>query len=250
MPAEVLGGYVLHATRQGSAKALIDVSLFARRTFAAPAAVGFAFSFMMQGALVLYPLYWQIVRGESALRAGMLVAPQGLGSVITNTFNGRLSDRYGAARLAPVGLVILLGSTLVWATMDAHTSYAVLAGASFLRGLGISFLGTPAYAAAYQSLAPDEVPRGTTAYNIGQRCGSAFGVAVVIVVLQHSLHRVVPVGAAHGLSAGTLGTLARHGYANSIAHSFSQSFVVLSIFTALTFIPALMLPWRGAHDRA
>jgi hypothetical protein len=143
--------------------------------------------------------------------------------------------------------VILLAGTIVWATAGAGTPTALLVAASFLRGFGISFLGTPAFAAAYQSLSVAEVPRGTTAYNIVQRCGSAFGIAVVVVVLQHHLRQVVPPGSAQALGAGTLGRLAEHGYAGGIAHAFSQSFVVLVVAAALTFLPALLLPWRGAH---
>jgi MFS family permease len=219
----LIGTFAAHALRLGGEKALIDMSLFTRRAFAAPAAIAFLFAFMMQSALVLYPLYWQIVRDASPLQAGLLIGPQGVGSLITILFIGRLSDRYGAARLAPIGLVLLTIGTVAWAQADADTSYALLVGATFLRGFGISFLGTPAYAAAYQALSASEAPRGTTAYNIVQRCGSAFGIATVVVVLQHQL-----------------------GRADGGGDAFGPSFTVLVVVTVLTLLPALLLPWRGA----
>jgi EmrB/QacA subfamily drug resistance transporter len=242
----LIAAFVVNALRRGSESALIDVSLFGRRAFAAPALIGFLFSFMMAGALVLYPLYWQIVRDTSALHAGLLIGPQGVGSLITIIFIGRLSDRYGAARLAPIGLLILLAGTIVWARATPDTPAALLAAGSFVRGLGISFLGTPAYAAAYQALARSEIPRGTTAYNIVQRCGTAFGVAVAIVVLQQGLGRAVPDASQGELRTDALGELVRAGQADSIASAFSQSFVVLAVVTVVTFLPALLLPWRGA----
>ena len=36
----------------------------------------------MFGGFFLLPLYYQIVRGQSALHAGLLMAPQGIGSAI------------------------------------------------------------------------------------------------------------------------------------------------------------------------
>jgi EmrB/QacA subfamily drug resistance transporter len=245
--ALLIAAFVVHAARVGSERALIDVSLFARRSFLAPVTIGFLFSFLMSGALILYPLYWQIVRGESALHAGLLVGPQGLGSLITISVIGRLADRYGAARLAPIGLVLALAGTLIYTRVGTQTSYALLAGALFIRGMGLSCLSTPAYAAAYASLTPHEVPRATTAYNIAGRVGGALSVAVVIVVLQRSLARAVPGSAP--VSAGRLGALAhRDGLGQSIAHSFGHSFTLLAVITVLAFVPALFLPWRSVQE--
>jgi EmrB/QacA subfamily drug resistance transporter len=244
----LIGAFVAHTLRRPGSDRLIDLSLFRRRQFVTPVAVAFMFSFMMQGALVLYPLYWQIVRTLSPMQAGLLIGSQGIGSLITILFIGRLSDRYGAARLAPTGLILLAFGTFLWAQATAITPYLVLVAATFVRGFGISFLGTPAYAAAYQSLSASEAPRGTTVYNIVQRCGTALGVAVSVVVLQINLRGAVPGSSAHAsVSTGALGTLARHGDAAPIARAFDHSFVILLIATALAVIPALMMPWRGAH---
>ena len=45
--------------------------------------------------MLLVPLYYQSVRGASALDAGLLLAPQGLGAMVTMPLAGRLTDRYG-----------------------------------------------------------------------------------------------------------------------------------------------------------
>ena len=55
----------------------------------------FAIAFF--GALLLIPLYYQTVRGASALEAGLLLVPQGLGAMITMPLAGKLTDRYGRA---------------------------------------------------------------------------------------------------------------------------------------------------------
>ena len=55
--------------------------------------------------MLLLPLYLQVVRGESAMDTGLLLAPQGLGAMVAMPIAGRLTDRTGVGRIVPVGLV-------------------------------------------------------------------------------------------------------------------------------------------------
>ena len=66
----------------------------------------FAIAFF--GALLLIPLYYQTVRGASALEAGLLLAPQGIGAMITMPLAGRLTDRYGPNRWPACGIPLLV----------------------------------------------------------------------------------------------------------------------------------------------
>ncbi len=59
------------------------------------------------GSFLLLPLYFQAVRGASALQSGLLLAPQGLGSMVTMPIAGRLSDRTGPGRIVPFGLILV-----------------------------------------------------------------------------------------------------------------------------------------------
>ena len=45
--------------------------------------------------MILLLLYYQIARGESALQAGLLIVPQGLGAAAATNFGGRLTHRDG-----------------------------------------------------------------------------------------------------------------------------------------------------------
>ena len=65
----------------------------------------FAIAFF--GASLLFPLYFQQVRGETALRAGLLLAPQGVGAMITMPIAGILADRIGPGKIVLAGIAVI-----------------------------------------------------------------------------------------------------------------------------------------------
>ena len=54
--------------------------------------------FSLYGAMLLLPLYYQEVRGASALTAGLMLVPQGVGTLLSRGLAGRLTDRSAPAR--------------------------------------------------------------------------------------------------------------------------------------------------------
>ncbi len=89
--------------------------LFNNQTVRASALTTLFFGSAFFGAMLLLPLYYQIVRGESALDAGLLLAPQGIGAMITMPIAGRLTDHTGAGRIVLVGLALVTLGTLPFA---------------------------------------------------------------------------------------------------------------------------------------
>ena len=98
--------FVLHALRT-KITPLIEVVLFAEPQFAAAAATTFCFGAALYGGMLLLPLYYQVVRGTDALNAGLLMAPQGIGAALVMPLAGKLTDRYGAGRVVPAGLLVV-----------------------------------------------------------------------------------------------------------------------------------------------
>lgn len=82
--------FVLHARR--SPRPLIDVRLLNRRPFAAAFATVLLLGVGLFGSMFLLPLYYQGARGLSALDAGLLMAPQGIGAALVMPFAGRATD--------------------------------------------------------------------------------------------------------------------------------------------------------------
>jgi MFS family permease len=254
----LIGAFALHAARRSTGRdgkkrpePLIDIRLFGDRSFLPAALTSFGFGAALFGALILLPLYYQIDRGESALVAGLLIAPQGIGAALVMPRAGRLADRLGPGRIVPIGLLIVILGTLAYTMVGASTSYAFLAGALFVRGIGFGFTMMPAIAAAYQNLDHAQVPRATAAINILQRVGGSIGTALLAVILERQITAALP-GAGTAVTTGGTAIPAslREKIAPQIAAAFGHTFWWAVGIAGLALVPALFLSRKPATDVA
>src|SRR5207237_343054 len=117
----LLALFLWHAWHRGRA-ALIDISLFAQRGFAAAAGTNLLVGIALFGALILLPLYYQLVHGESPLATGLLLVPQGVGAALAMPIAGRLTDEVGARAVIPVGILLALVGTAAFTQVGANTA--------------------------------------------------------------------------------------------------------------------------------
>jgi EmrB/QacA subfamily drug resistance transporter len=187
----LVAAFVVHALR--TATPLIDVRLFAQRSFAGATVMLFLLSGSLFGSMVLVPLYVQQVRGAGALAAGVALVPQFVGTLVALTFVGRLADRLPARDVVLGGVLVAVVGTLP--LTQAEPDVVLLAAALFVRGIGFGAATVTLVTAAYRDVDPGQVPRATSALQIGQRIGAPFGAAVIAVVLQHQLAAAPPTAA-------------------------------------------------------
>jgi len=241
--------FIVHARRRGHA-ALIDVSLFARRGFAAAAGTNLLIGVALFGALILLPLYYQIVRGESPLATGLLLVPQGVGAALAMPVAGRLTDEIGARFVILSGLVLALVGTTAYTQVGAHTSYVFLAGSLFVIGLGLGSTIMPSMAVAYQAVPREAMAQATSAINVIQRIAASVGTAFLAVVLQRSIAGKLP-GFEGGI--GALAALSHEGRARVapvLAGAFGTTFWVAFGLLAAALVPVLLLPRLRAQGAA
>jgi EmrB/QacA subfamily drug resistance transporter len=217
----LLAAFAVHALR-ARIEPIIDLRLLRVRGFATSSAVMFASGISLFGAMLLLPLYYQQARGASALEAGLLLAPQGLGTMVAMLVVSRLADRVGLRAVALAGMALVTAATLPFALAGADTSEALLSVALFVRGAGLGAALVPVMAACYVGLPSAAIPRATSAVRIAQQIGGALGTAALAVVLQHHLPAQPD--------------------ATGIADAFDATFWWTLGFSALAFIPAALLP--------
>ncbi|MFF5173684.1 DHA2 family efflux MFS transporter permease subunit [Micromonospora sp. NPDC000089] len=175
--------FVAWALRRGP-RALVNVRLLSRRPLAASAGLLFLVGVTLYGAMLLLPLYWQQARGEDALGAGLLLIPQGVGSLLSRSVAGLWTDRVGPRWIAFTGFSIVGLATVPFA-FAADAPYPLLMAVLVVRGLGLGIATIPLASAAYLGLDHGDIPNASILVLITQQIGGSFGTAVLAMILQH-----------------------------------------------------------------
>jgi len=215
--------FAIYAVRRGE-RALVDIRLLAHRPVWSASALLFLSGASLYGAMLLLPLYWQEVRGFDALTAGLLLAPQGVGALISRSIAGRLTDSLGAKWVAIGGFAIVGLSTIPFALASATTSQWWLIAVLVVRGFGLGAVMVPLMTVAFVGLPRTDVPHASIITRIVQQVGGSFGVALLAVILEGALTRA---------DAGT-----------NLAAGFDQAFWWAAGFTAVAIAVCFALPSR------
>ncbi|MHB1538429.1 MAG: DHA2 family efflux MFS transporter permease subunit [Solirubrobacteraceae bacterium] len=226
----LLVAFGLHAPRVR--RPLLDLRLYRSRIFTAASLTTFGLGAALFGAMILVPLYYQEVRGESVIVTGLLNGPQGLGALVAMPIATRLTERFGGGRVAIAGVSILCVSTLPLAFVGAHTSLLLISLTLVLRGTAIGLSFMPAMIVSYAALRRDQVSDATPQLNVLQRVGGAIGTAILAVVLQRASEHAVRV--AHA-------TRSHPAIAELLAGAFRSSYWWALGIASLSLIPCLFL---------
>ncbi|GAA2526732.1 DHA2 family efflux MFS transporter permease subunit [Pilimelia columellifera] len=243
---------------------LLDLRLFANRNLTVASVSMFVFIVAFMGAGLLFPSYFLQVRGESTLHAGLLIAPQGIGAMITMPIAGMLADKIPVGRTVPFALALIATGFWTFTQVEADTSYVVLCGSLFVMGLGMGGTMMPIMTSALKTLTSHDVARGSTLLNIIQQVGSSVGAAVMSVVLTSKLNESPQIPGAVNPATGepiTEAGLAIGAQQNPdllklfpvdqafidnaldfVADAFASTFTVAFGIVLLTFIPVAFLP--------
>lgn len=192
-----LGIYSIHALRT-TKDPLIDLRLLRIRSFTASSLLLYLSGVALYGSLLVVPLYYQDIRHQTALMAGILLAPQGLGSLLPRTFVGKTVERVGIRTWVLVGVLAAALGSVPFGQVGPHTSEWLLAGSLVLRGAGLTAITIAVMVGAYRDVPPISVPSASSMTRILQQVGGAFGAAVLALILARSLHTLAPLDAARG----------------------------------------------------
>ncbi|BCY08312.1 MDR family MFS transporter [Actinoplanes sp. L3-i22] len=186
--AALLVAFVLWAVRRPDT-ALVDLAVLRSRPTWASTALMFLSGAALYGAMILLPLYWQEVRGADALGAGLLLIPQGVGSLLSRSVASRLLDRVGGRGVALLGFALTGLATVPFGFVGADTATWPLLVALFVRGLGLGMVVIPLMTVAFVGLDRERVPHASIVLRIGQQVGGSVGVALLTVILASTARR-------------------------------------------------------------
>src|SRR6185437_13363712 len=183
----VLAAFVVWASRPGEREPIVDVRLLRVRSLGSASAVLFTAGAVIYAGMFLLPLYYQQLRGESVLDAGLLMIPQGIGALAARFLVGGLVERFGARTVTISSFLLVAVATVPFALAGPDTSIGWLAVVLLVRGIGIGAVLIPPLSVAYRDIEPSGIPHATMNTRISQQVGASFGTAIVAVALQSLL---------------------------------------------------------------
>ncbi|MFC5690117.1 DHA2 family efflux MFS transporter permease subunit [Amycolatopsis mediterranei] len=219
--AALLLAYGVHASRVASP--VLELALFRNKGFAVASASTFLLGASLYSSMLLLPLYYEQVEQASALRAGLLLAPQALGSAAVMLASGRLLARFGPRRTMLAGIALSLLGTIAFTQLGSAPGGALLTLSLLIRGAGLGAATAPGMTTLYGSLERSHIPRAASAFNVVNRIGGSLGTALLAAIL-HSELTAAPAPAA-----------------------FGTTFTWALALSALTLIPALFFPQRSTR---
>jgi MFS family permease len=164
--------------------ALIERDLFASRPFTGATIGLFAFFVGFAIFLLSVVLFLQEEWHYSVLRSGLAIAPGPATAAVLAVSAGRIRARFGRIRPAMAGTLSMAVAAGYWMLFTGpQPDYVVtfLPGL-FFGGIAAGLTQAPLFAAA-GFLPPDRATTGSAVLNMARQVGSAFGVAVVVVIV-------------------------------------------------------------------
>ncbi len=234
---------------------------------------------VVYGANLLNPLFLQELLGYTAWKAGLAVAPRGLGTLVAMIVIGQLSRRGIDTRpLVGAGFLVLAATTWTMGHWQLQVGMSNIFWPVMLSGLGSGLVFPTISATTLACVKRERIGYAASLYNMVRNTGSAIGISLVTNLMnsRQQLHqsylshhitvfdawRMDAAGARmpgaphpaliHGLATGQLqgfGMLYHTVQQQASLLAYNDIYRLLAILS-LAFVPAFMLLRRPAGGGA
>ncbi len=238
---EVLGALVLGVVlviafvrwEQRTAAPMLPMRFFRLRAFATANPANFLVFASLYGTMFFLAQYFQTVRGEGPLVAGLMLMPWTGTLMVCAPIAGRLVDRFGERTFVAGGL-LLQALSMGWIALvvDTDTAYLELLPALIIGSAGCTMAMPAAQKAVVGAVQPPEIGQASGAFMMLRILGGVFGVAVTVAVF-----------------AGTGG----YTSAEDFSDGFAAGMVAVTAFALIGMLVALAMPKpadRFVQDRS
>jgi EmrB/QacA subfamily drug resistance transporter len=176
---------------------MLDLSLFRNPTFSGANTVMGLVGLAMFGIFFFNSLFLQNVLGYSAIKTGATFLPMTLLIILVAPFAGKISDRIGPRWPMALGMTLLTGSLLLFATLDEQSTFWNILPGLLVGGFGMAITMAPTTAAAMSSVPVDKAGVGSAVINSMRQVGGSLGIAIMGTLVAASIS-VVPASSQYG----------------------------------------------------
>src|SRR6201991_167114 len=181
---------------------MLDLTIFKNRLFSAATAAAFINGLSRFALLFLFVFYFQGVKGDDPIKAGIELAPMAVGMLIASPLAGIWADKRGSRALAAWGMVVGAVALVGMTTLGVHTPYFWSALWLFIVGVASGMFNSPNTAAMMGTVPPQRRGIAAGARTMLQNTGAVLSIAFVLAVITAAGPKAVLFAIFSGVATG------------------------------------------------
>lgn len=161
----------------------IDLGMFMDRNFATGLVFIFLIGITTFSGLALLPPLLQSLMGYPVIETGIVMAPRGVGTMISMILVGRLVSLVDPRLLVLSGIAISAVSLWMMTGFDLSMGQGPIIWSGVLQGLGLGLVFVPLSTLAFATIKPQYRVDATSFFSLVRNVGSGVGISMVTAVL-------------------------------------------------------------------
>lgn len=158
---------------------VVHLKVFCERTFSVGVVLMTIVGLVLYGSLVLLPLWLQTLLGYPSYRAGIALAPRGMGSMLAMPVVGMLLSKFDPRRMLMAGVVMGSFTLYQFSNLNLNAGYWDFFWPQFLQGIALGLLFVPLTTITMGPIPKEELGNATSLFNLMRNLGGSFGIAGV-----------------------------------------------------------------------
>ncbi len=176
-----LWAFVIHCW--GADDPFVDLGMFRDRNFVMGLIFIFIIGLTLFSGLALLPPLLQRLIGYPVIETGLVMAPRGVGTMVSMLLVGKLVARFDARGLVLFGLLLTAWSLHLMTGMNTAMDSHLIIITGVMQGFGLGFVFVPLSTLTFATIATRFRSDATAMYSLVRNVGSGVGISLVTVVL-------------------------------------------------------------------
>jgi len=168
-------------------KPFIDPRIFLDRNFAAGIVFIFTIGLVLFSGLALLPPMLATIYGYPVIATGMVMAPRGVGTMVSMLLVGRLMQKIDPRALIIFGLLMTVQSLHTMSGFSPQMDSWPIITSGVVQGFGLGFVFVPLSTMAFATLDVGYRTDATALFSLVRNIGSSIGISIVTVVLSRNI---------------------------------------------------------------
>ena len=173
--------FVVHLVT--SQKVFIDPKIFLDRNFVTGLVFIFVIGIVLFSSLALLPPMLSGLFNHPTITTGMVMAPRGVGTMISMLLVGRLVRMMDARILVVTGLILAAYSLYAMTGFSPQMDDYLIITTGIVQGLGLGLVFVPLSTVAFATLEPRFRTDAASLFSLVRNIGSGIGISIVTVML-------------------------------------------------------------------